>query len=75
MIANVYGIVDYCKKPTATRKPGEFCISLKIIDETSVDGLPCVLFGTLGTLPVHMQVGNIIRLKAMRIGIYEKYAF
>ena len=50
-IAYVYGIVDHCKEPTATKKPGEFCISLKIIDETSVDGLPCVLFGTLETLP------------------------
>ena len=73
MIANIHGIVDYCKKPTSLKKLGEFCMSLKIVDETSVDGLPCVLFGTLETLPVQIQEGDIVRFKSLRIGKYKNY--
>ena len=68
--ANFYGVVKYFKHPTRVASGDEYCLSFRINDETSRNGIACIWFAKIQDLPTKMEVGDIIRLHRAKIGTF-----
>uniref|UniRef100_UPI00358E9772 protection of telomeres protein 1-like n=1 Tax=Myxine glutinosa TaxID=7769 RepID=UPI00358E9772 len=69
MVVNIYGAVKLFKPPMQSKGP-DHSLVLTVVDPSAPEGLRCVLFGSLSSLPPVQHVGDIVRFHRLKVQTY-----
>uniref|UniRef100_A0A8C4QN24 Protection of telomeres protein 1 n=1 Tax=Eptatretus burgeri TaxID=7764 RepID=A0A8C4QN24_EPTBU len=70
---NVYHGVHWAQPLTSASLFTDHCLVLTVVDPSAPEGLRCVLFGSLSSLPPVKNVGDIVRFHRLKIQTYCSY--